>query len=89
MPELDAERRERLAAWFHERGSCRPWEDDARCDCADRADALAPLVAGWLADAWDEGYLMALRDVENIAADMNADNPYRDKPSKGGEDVES
>ena len=80
MPELDAERRERLAdlaaeafdEWMHRMhgitSSCRHEAEGAGI-----ADALAPLIAGWLAEAWDAGYSYAADDDPRA---LKA-NPYR------------
>lgn len=61
---LPDERREELARWFHPEAFDCEWnvsvfgsreQAEAQAEAYRQADALAPLIAWWLAEAWGEG----------------------------------
>ena len=66
MADLDPARREELAVWFASKG---PWPLGA----SGQADALAPLIARWLADARAEGAAEVRARVEAAACACGGD----------------
>lgn len=81
MADLTPERREELTRGLHALGGCKrcQWahEDQWPCGSADRfrdqADALAPLIAGWLAAEREAGAAEVRARVEVLADEWERD----------------
>ena len=64
---LPDEKREALVRFLHNEGDGGIWESFDRANAETVADALAPLLAGWLADARAVGKAETVRPVLDVA----------------------